>query len=139
MLGPGRPLTGVRATSWRSAVGSLHTRGTRKSAAAAAARPRDEATDGRRPTTDGRQATTDRDRRTAGPSARSPGTLVRIRASDASVNGATQNARVRTAGAQNVGQLSADRVHGGPLGSACAPVGALGQVMVRASPRRPPG
>lgn len=28
---------------------------------------------------------------------------------------------------------------GGRLGSACAPAGALGQVMVRASPRRPPG
>lgn len=133
-MGLGRPFTGVRAMCWWSAVGSLQsaqsTVGTRQSVAAA--RLCDEAIDGRRPTTDSR-------RRTAGPSARRPETLVRIRASDASVNGATQNAHVRTAGAQNVEQLSANRAHGGPLGSACAPAGALGQVMVRASPSWPPG
>lgn len=69
----------------------------RESLSAAAAAQRSAYDGTRPPTTDGRRQTA------TGPRARRPGTLVGIRASDASVNGPTQNAHVRTAGAQNVG------------------------------------
>lgn len=57
----------------------------------------------------------------------SAGTLVRTRASDASGTVRLKMHAARIASAQNVG---GERVRGGTLGSACAPAGALRQVMV---------